>query len=271
MLSIFEAIFLGLLQGITEFFPISSSGHLVLFEFYFGYHPSELLAFNVAVHLATLFAVVCYFYTDLKSLAQGLLQKSDSSMKLLLALVVATIPVVIAGVFAGDVFESIVQPNQVAIFMLLTAVLFIGAEYLAPKKLIRLNSQRAGYALVVGLFQVLAMLPGVSRSGSTLAASMLVGETRSNSARFSFLIAIPAILGAVVYTLAFKAEAFGNINSLPLLAGFIAAFVSGFFSIKFLMHLYQKHSLKPFAIYLVILGALLLYQDPTLLCDCAGP
>ena len=124
MLSIFEAVFLGLLQGITEFFPISSSGHLVLFESYFGYQPSELLAFNVVVHLATLLAVICYFYEDLKKLAQGLLQKSDSSIKLLLALFVATVPVVIAGIFAGDVFESIVQPNQVAIFMLLTAFLF---------------------------------------------------------------------------------------------------------------------------------------------------
>jgi len=257
-MSIIQALILGILQGITEFFPISSSGHLVLAESLFGFVPAELLAFNVTIHFATLLAVVWYFKQDLIDLLKGLLSRQKSSLQLFLALVIATIPAVLAGLLYGEFFESIHNPQTVAYLMLATGVYFLASEKLAPKIKRKFEYPGAPYALLVGLSQVFAMLPGISRSGTTLATSLLTGQDRELSAKFSFLIAIPAILGALVYTLLFKSEGFTTVPTESLAAGFVSALIAGYISIRFLMQLYKKHSLKMFAYYLMLLGVLLL-------------
>ena len=256
-MSIIQALILGILQGITEFFPISSSGHLVLAENLFGFVPAELLAFNVTIHFATLLAVVWYFKQDLIDLLKGLLSRQKSSLKLFLALVVATMPAVLAGLLYGEFFESIHNPQTVAYLMFATGIYFLASEKLAPKIKHKLSYPSWIYALIVGLSQVFAMLPGISRSGTTLATSMLTGQDRELSAKFSFLIAIPAILGALVYTLLFKSEGFTTVPTESLAAGFVSALIAGYISIRFLMQLYKKHSLKMFAFYLLAMGILL--------------
>ena len=257
-MSILQAMLLGILQGITEFFPISSSGHLVLAETLFGFVPAELLAFNVTIHFATLLAVVWYFKADLTSLVKGLFSRQKTSLQLFLALVAATIPAVVAGVLYGEFFESIHDSQTVAYLMLATGIYFLASEKLAPKIKHKLSYPSWIYALIVGLSQVFAMLPGISRSGTTLATSMLTGQDRELSAKFSFLIAIPAILGALVYTLLFKLEGFTTVPTESLAAGFVSALIAGYISIRFLMQLYKKHSLSAFAYYLLGLGILLL-------------
>ena len=257
-MSILQALILGILQGITEFFPISSSGHLVLAESLFGFVPAELLAFNVTIHFATLLAVVWYFKQDLIDLLKGLLSRQKSSLQLFLALVIATIPAVLAGLLYGEFFESIHNPQTVAYLMLATGIYFLASEKLAPKIKRKLEYPAAPYAIVVGLSQVFAMLPGISRSGTTLATSLLTGQDRELSAKFSFLIAIPAILGALVYTLIFKSEGFTRVPLASLTTGFLSALIAGYISIRFLMQLYKKHSLSAFAYYLFGLGMLLL-------------
>lgn len=258
-MSILQALILGILQGITEFFPISSSGHLVLAESLFGFVPAELLAFNVTIHFATLLAVVCYFKQDLIDLLKGLLSRQKSSLQLFLALVIATIPAVLAGLLYGEFFESIHNPQTVAYLMLATGIYFLASEKLAPKIKRKLEYLAAPYALVVGLSQVFAMLPGISRSGTTLATSLLTGQDRELSAKFSFLIAIPAILGALVYTLLFKSEGFTTVPLASLTTGFLSALVAGYISIRFLMQLYKKHSLSAFAYYLLLVGLVIIY------------
>jgi len=267
-MSILQALTLGILQGITEFFPISSSGHLVLAESFFGFAPADLLAFNVIIHFATLLAVVWYFKQDLLDLLKGLLSRQKSSLQLFLALVIATIPAVIAGLLYGEFFESIHNPQTVAYLMLATGAYFLISEKLAAKIKHKLSYPSWLYALIVGLSQVFAMLPGISRSGTTLATSMLTGQDRELSAKFSFLIAIPAILGALVYTLLFKSEGLTAVPSASLAAGFLAALIAGYISIRFLMQLYKKHSLSIFAYYLLLLGALILIELNVTMPEC---
>ena len=257
-MSILQALLLGILQGVTEFFPISSSGHLVLAETLFGFVPAELLAFNVTIHFATLIAVVWYFKSDLISLVKGLFSRQKTSLQLFLALVIATIPAVIAGVLYGEFFESIHNPQTVAYLMLATGIYFLASEKLATQIKHKLEYPSAFYALLVGLSQVFAMLPGISRSGTTLATSMLTGQSREISAKFSFLIAIPAILGALVYTLLFKSEGFTTVPLASLTTGFLSALIAGYISIRFLMQLYKKHSLSAFAYYLLAVGSIIL-------------
>ena len=259
-MSIIQALILGILQGITEFFPISSSGHLVLAENLFGFVPAELLAFNVTIHFATLLAVVWYFKQDLIDLLKGLLSRQKSSLQLFLALVTATIPAVLAGFLYGEFFESIHNSQTVACLMLATGIYFLASEKLAPKIKHKLSYPSWIYALIVGLSQVFAMLPGISRSGTTLATSMLTGQDRELSAKFSFLIAIPAILGALVYTLLFKLEGFTTVPTESLAAGFVSALIAGYISIRFLMQLYKKHSLSAFAYYLLGVSSIIIFS-----------
>lgn len=252
MLSILDAIILGILQGITEFFPISSSGHLVLGQELLGLDAPELIDFTVLVHVATLFAVVFYFRQQLIDLAKGLFNKDKEQIRLFWGLALGTVPAVIAAFTLKDVIEStFLTSKPVLIAMLCTGLFFLVAEYFKAQSPSNKNPKILS-AITIGIAQAVALIPGVSRSGSTLATGLFLKLDREKSAEFSFLLAIPAITGAGLFT-ALDYTPNPDANYMAYLVGFVAALLAGYFSIAFLMKLYKKHSLNVFAFYLIAL------------------
>jgi len=269
-MSLFEAIILGIVQGLTEFLPISSSGHLVLFEEIFNLDVENLKAFDVMVHVGTLFAIIVYFWKDIIWLLTSLLSyvglmKKNSKRKqgqfVIEMLIIATIPAVIIGVFFGDAIDYFFRdPLYIGLFMIVIAQIFFITEHFYKKnqKKLTKNIEELGYskALYIGLAQALALIPGVSRSGITISTGMMNSLERSQAARFSFLMGVPAILGAGLFT-AVKVLKSGDATTLitpEYIAGFLSAAISGYFAIYFLMRFLKKHSLFAFGVYLLIVG-----------------
>lgn len=252
MLSILDAIILGILQGITEFFPISSSGHLVLGQELLGLEAPELTDFNVLVHVATLFAVVFYFRQQLIDLFKGLIKKDKEQIKLFWGLALGTVPAVLVAFTLKDAIEgTFLTSKPVLAAMLCTGLFFLAAEYFKTKSPSK-NNPSIINAILIGVAQAVALIPGVSRSGSTLATGLFLKLDREKSAEFSFLLAIPAIAGAGLFT-ALDYTPNPDANYMAYLVGFAAALLAGYFSIAFLMKLYKRHSLNTFAFYLIAL------------------
>ncbi|MFA6023828.1 MAG: undecaprenyl-diphosphate phosphatase [Candidatus Gracilibacteria bacterium] len=238
-MNIFQAILLGLIQGITEFLPISSSGHLIITETLLGLHVDSLKDFDIALHGATLLAILIYFRRDLLN------------TKWWPWLILASVPAALVGFFLEDVIDQVFRSaTSVAIMMILVGALFFIPE---PKKSQKLTWWRA---LLMGLGQAVAIIPGVSRSGATIFTGMQLGLSREEAARFSFLLGSIAIAGAgLLKTLDTESISL----PLPILAaGFIAAFASSFFAASFLMAFLKKHSFRIFGAYRIVLGILIL-------------
>lgn len=253
MLSYFEAIVLGILQGITEFFPISSSGHLVLGEHLLNLNDGEFFYFNVLVHIATLVAVLFYFRKQILNLIKGVFKKDKHQLNLFYAIIIGTIPAVLAALFFKDVVEQAFQSPSITLkAMLVTGLFFIFAEIYSTKMVDDELTPKRG--LMIGIAQAFALIPGVSRSGSTLAMGLMNRLDRVKAAEFSFLLAIPAIAGAGVFTAMDAAASSQTFQWGEYFAGFVAALFSGYISIKILMKLYEKHSLYWFAGYLIVLS-----------------
>ncbi len=267
----FRALFLGLLQGATEFLPVSSSGHLVLVPWLLGW-PVPGLAFDALVHWGTTVAVIAYFWRDWVALIRGawhgLRTRSldNPNARLLLLLVLATVPGALAGALLEDFFEGMfARPAAAAGFLLLTAAILTLAESVwarrssapdgdPPRPLSALSWPDA---LTVGLAQAVAILPGVSRSGATIAAGLGRGLEREAAARFSFLLSTPIILGAGAMQMLQLFQTGGWAREAPtLIVGFLAALVSGGLSIHFLLRYVRRRPLYPFALYCVLLGIL---------------
>ncbi len=281
-----QAIVLGVVQGLTEFLPVSSSGHLVAVPYLFSW-TSGGLAFNVALHAGTLVAVLAYFASDLRFLATRVFvpaRYDDAQVRLarraVLLLAIGTVPAAAVGVTLGSTFEEVFQePLWVAGFFLVTAALLSSAEVLRRRRARRLvtvggtgdpaevDDLDPGQdetaitwrsALVIGAAQALALLPGISRSGATIAAGMYSGLSRSAAARFSFLLSIPIIAGAAVAELPamFSGETEKVFSDGQVVAGMIAAGISGYWAIRYLLRLVQTDDLFGFARYLVLVAAL---------------
>ncbi|NPA49487.1 MAG: undecaprenyl-diphosphatase UppP [Thermodesulfobacteria bacterium] len=246
----FEALFLGVLQGVTEFLPISSSGHLVLAEKFFAIEGGGL-AFDVFLHLGTLLAVLIYFWRDWQKML--LPQTDPQHRKLLFYLIVATIPGALAGFFLEDLVANHFRtPHRVAFQLAIMSLPLLVAEIFSRKDrtLAEINLPQA---LLIGTAQGLAVLPGTSRSGITMATGLLLGFKREAAARFSFLLSAPIIAGAGCYE-ALKVLKEGASLSLPYLTGFLAAFVSGFFVIAWLLRFLRTHTFYPFVVYRLLLA-----------------
>lgn len=250
-------IFLGILQGITEFFPISSSGHLLLAENFLSLPVADLQAFDVVLHGGTLAALLVLFWREWL----GILKFDKVGRNFFLQLVVATIPAALAGVFLGDWMEAATRGENrlwiVGGFFICVAILFFCAE-----KFSKQNSEKIGWkqVLFMGFAQAIALLPGVSRSGSTIAAGMFTGLKREAAARFSFLMLAPVTFGAVVLTA--KDFLDGKVTLPPInfvIVGFIAAAVTSYFAAETLLRFIKKHSLNAFGIYLIIAAGILFY------------
>lgn len=263
-MNLFYAIFLGLVQGATEFLPISSSGHLALVEFFLGIEEGGL-AFDVALHLGTLLGVIIYFRRDFRMMFTALVQPramdKEARFQRLLGLYIClgTVPAVVAGYLlkdaAGTVFRA---PILISGTLAGAGLLLLLADKLGKHER-SLKTLGLADAIVIGLFQAFAIMPGVSRSGITMTAGLMRGLNRMTAARFSFLLSAPIILGAGIYNL----PAIIRQGSEPgqqgfYLAGFTAAAVSGYLVIAFLLRFVQTHSFAVFAYYRFVLAGLVL-------------
>jgi undecaprenyl-diphosphatase len=255
-MNILQAILLGIIQGLTEFIPVSSSGHLAVMQGLFGIGGQGILSFDIALHVATLIALVTVMWREILAI----LKKPFD--KLTWLLVVATVPIIIVGVLFKDKIESIFSADNlilVGICFLITGTFLLLADRVKEGKK---EKKEMTYldAAVIGVAQCIAILPGISRSGATLASSLFTGLKRDFAIRFSFLMAIPAILGpALIDGIKMtKAGSFGDIGVLPIVFGMIAAGITGFFAAKFMLRLFKKIGLKYFSYYLFALGAIVL-------------
>ncbi len=263
-MDLLRALVLGIVQGATEFLPISSSGHLVLVPWWLGWDEPPL-TFDVVLHLGTLVAVLIYFWRDWLTLLRAGLRAlrnrtfQDPDARLLLLLIVGTIPAALAGALLEGLFESAFSdPPLVAGFLLVTALVLVLSErvYTADRTLDDLTTRDA---LIIGLAQACAIFPGISRSGSTIATGIWRRLPRAVSARFSFLLSTPIIAGAGAkqgLDLLTGNLTIGQDMVTPLIAGFCAAAVVGFVCIWFLLRLLQRRRLVGFAVYCAAFGTL---------------
>ena len=267
-MTLFQSIILGVIQGASEFLPISSSGHLVLAPYVFGWDipPQEAFIFDVLVQVATLAAVIIYYWKDLlqilKSMARGIVSRKplhNLHSRLGWFLILATIPAGLAALFFKDIFENAFSnPKAAAIFLIFTSVFLLIAEIFGSRNR-SLDSASWLDALLIGFFQVFALFPGVSRSGSTISGGMLRGFNRESSARFSFLMAVPVMSAAGVLAISDLLASPGLLPKLPIyIAGFITAALVGYLAIHWFIAYLSKKSLYLFAAYCGAIGLIFL-------------
>jgi len=267
-----QALTLGIIQGITEFLPISSSGHLIALPKLFGWNDHSLL-FDIVLHLGTALALILYFFSDLAyafaELAIHLSKRKlkfkyySKEAKLGAFIIVGSIPAAVIGFLLEDYIETVFRGLiPVAIFLLLGSALMYFAEKSITSRtfLDRLTDSKASLkkSVIVGFFQALALLPGFSRSGSTISGGMLLGFDRAYAARFSFLLSVPIVVGAgsLKIIMALNEGVFLE-SSLILFIGFFSSFVTGVLTIKFLLDFLNRNSLYSFIVYRVLLALLL--------------
>ena len=265
-----EALILGIVQGLTEFLPVSSSGHLAIGKALFGIETADL-SFEVAVHAATVLATLVVFWKDILGLLQGLFKfKWNPETRYILLILLSMIPVLIVGVFFKDSVEELFGNGLLVVgfALLVTAFLLFLSETIAARREIpgqAGNDERsqAGNddkkmdwksALWMGLAQAVAVIPGLSRSGSTIATGLLCGVKKEEVTRFSFLMVLIPILGEAFLDVVGDGFSQSTVGTLPLLLGFLAAFVSGLFACRFMIAMVKKAKLKWFALYCVIVG-----------------
>ena len=256
-MSIVQALVLGAVQGLTEFVPISSSGHLVLVPAALGWRDPGL-AFDVLLHVASLAALLAYFRHELVELVRGVVRGEAGSRRLALLLAIGTVPAAIAGVVLGDYFESSFEDAKSSAVQLgITAVILVGGE-LALRRHTRRERQlrdmddlRGLDAILVGIAQAVSILPGISRSGATIATGLGLRVSRDDAARFAFLLAIPALAGAAVVKLP-DLEGGLSLGTGTAIAGFLSSLVFSYVAISTLIRYLRTKSLYPFAVYCVI-------------------
>lgn len=257
-MSCVEALILGLLQGLTEYLPVSSSGHLAIGQALFGMENGEdNLMFTVAVHVATVLSTIVILWSEIDWIFRGLFKcELNAETKYVLNIIISMIPVGIVGLFFKDQVEEIFGSGLLVVgcCLLITAALLTFSYYAKPRQKEKISWKDA---LIIGIAQAVAVLPGVSRSGSTIATGLLLGNKKETLAQFSFLMVIPPILGEALLDVlkAAKGEnVIGSIEALPLIVGFVAAFLSGCLACKWMISIVKKGKLIYFGIYCAIVG-----------------
>ena len=253
-----QALVLGLLQGLTEYLPVSSSGHLTIGSYLFGLNGEDNLAFTVVVHVATVLSTLVVLWKEIDWILKGLFKfKMNDETKYFINILISMIPVGIVGVFFKEQVEEVFGSGLLIVgcMLLVTAALLVFSYYARPRQRENISPL---HAFIIGLAQAVAVLPGLSRSGSTIATGLLLGNKKEKLAQFSFLMVIPPILGEALLDVVkgLKGEeAFGGIDALPLIVGFVAAFVSGCVACKWMINIVKKGKLVWFGVYCAIAGA----------------
>ena len=254
----FEALILGLIQGLTEYLPVSSSGHLAIGQAIFGMeNGEENLMFTVAVHVATILSTIVILWSEIDWIFRGLFKvELNAETKYVLNILVSMIPVGIVGLFFKDQVEAIFGSGLLVVgcCLLITASLLIFSYLAKPRQKEKISWKDA---LIIGIAQAIAVLPGVSRSGSTIATGLLLGNKKESLAQFSFLMVIPPILGEAlldVLKMAKGENVTGSIETFPLMVGFVAAFLAGCFACKWMINIVKRGKLIYFGIYCAIVG-----------------
>ena len=255
-----EALILGIVQGLTEFLPVSSSGHLQIFSALFGIQGEENLTFAVAVHAATVCSTIVVLRNEIWDLLKGLFRFAWNPETIYIAkIVLSMIPVAVVGVCFKDYVEEIFGSGLtiVGVSLLITAALLAFAYYAKPRVKTDISFRDA---FIIGIAQACAVLPGLSRSGSTIGTGILLGNNKENVAKFSFLMVLVPILGEAFLDL-MKGDfsgAEGGIVVVPLIIGFVAAFVSGYIACSWMLNLVKKGKLIWFAVYCLVVGVCVL-------------
>jgi undecaprenyl-diphosphatase len=253
------AAVLGVVQGLTEFLPVSSSGHLILARAFFGWDPDRFgLAFDVACHVGTLLAVVLFFRQDLQAMLAALpraLRGEGEHERLVRLIVVGTLPIVVIGLVFGDWLEGVRSPAVVAVMLTLGGLGLVAAERFGSQSR---GPDRVGYgdAVAIGFAQAAALVPGVSRSGATLTLAMLLGLRRDQAARFVFLLSLPAVVAAAAReAVKLKDVGVAGIPVTLFVVGLVVSAIVGYLTIKFFLKYLASHSLVVFAYYRFALAA----------------
>ena len=254
-MDVLNAIILGIIQGLTEFLPVSSSGHLEIFKVILGDNklPNESLLMTVILHFATACSTIVVFKDDIKDLILGLFsfEKNDSfwfSVKIILSMV----PAVFVGFFFESEIESLFNGNLTivgAMLILTGALLFLADKAKPSEKKISFSS-----SLLVGIAQAIAIIPGISRSGATISTAVILGIDKENAAKFSFLMVVPLIIGKVIKDITSAETIVNNESVFPLIIGFVFAFITGMIACKWMIKLVKNSKLKYFSIYCFLVG-----------------
>lgn len=264
-MDILASIILGFVQGITEFLPVSSSGHLILMHTVLGVEDVSSLAFDAVLQLATAFAVIVYFFDEIFILVQTVFRKlgrlpvNEKDLMMVKAIAVGTIPAIILGLVLESYMEHAFRnPILVAGVLILGSIFFMYAEYVYQENF-HTTEIDMKVGLKIGLFQTLALIPGFSRSGATIAGGMILGLNRNDAARFSFLLALPIILGSGSKKLLELISSSSGFAWAPLAFGAVTAFVVGLCAIHFMITFVRKHTLWPFIWYRITLACFVLF------------
>lgn len=249
-MDLLQALILGIIQGLTEFLPVSSSGHLEIGKVLLGVEVKESLNFSVAVHGATVLSTIVVFWKDIVTLVKGLFRfRWNEETRFIALIAVSMVPVGIVGVFFKDSVESLFTGNLMLVgFMLLITAVLLGLSMIIKHK--QEKELKFFDAFVIGIAQAVAVIPGISRSGATIATGLMLGKRRSDVARFSFLMVLIPILGAnFLDIVSGDLTSDTSVGLMPILVGFIAAFTVGLFACKFMIRLINQKRLTWFAVY----------------------
>ncbi|MEF9950194.1 MAG: undecaprenyl-diphosphate phosphatase [Mucinivorans sp.] len=252
----FQAILLGLLQGLTEFLPVSSSGHLVLMQSMLGIEPDGNTTFEVMVHAATVLATITVFWGDIGRLLRGGMKFTmNDETKYLLKIVLSMVPVLVVGLFFKDRVEALFNSTVgfIGAMLLITSALLTAAHFISTYRKKKAHPVSYSNAFVIGLAQAVAVIPGISRSGATIATGLMLGDEKANLAKFSFLMVLVPILGEAFLEILGGAISFDQAG-LPLLLGFVAAYASGLFACRVMINIVARGKIYYFAIYCAVVG-----------------
>lgn len=262
MESIWQAIILGIIQGLTEFLPVSSSGHLELAKFIFGdgSMPEESLLMTVVLHAATALSTVVVFWKEIKEIFVGLFQfKWNKKLQFSLKIILSMIPAALVGLFFDEEIDALFggQILLVGSMLFVTGLLLI----LADKAKKTEKDTSFSHAFLIGLAQAIAILPGISRSGATISTSVILGIDREKAARFSFLMVIPLIFGKIINDILGGSISNDMATLIPLSMGFVSAFLTGLIACKWMIQLVKKSQLKYFAYYCLVVGTIAVFWN----------
>ncbi len=254
-MDVIDSIILGVVQGLTEFLPVSSSGHLEIGKALLGDNsvPKESLLFTVVLHFATALSTIVVFRKDIVEILKGVFKSQwNEDMQFLFKIALSMVPAVIVGLFFEDQLESLFGGNLLLVGCMLlvtAALLFMADRAKNTEKPVSFKD-----SVIIGLAQAIAMLPGISRSGATISTSVLLGNDKTKAARFSFLMAVPLIFGKIGKDVLIGDLTLETSNSLALSAGFVGAFLAGLVACTWMIRLVKKSKLSYFAIYCIIIG-----------------